>query len=69
MRQYGLSEKQELNMAKTTVKNKIANQCALLKERKLARGMFKDKEDMFATWRRPNHMIRFGVLKEAPVGF
>ena len=49
MRQYGLSEKQELNMAKTTVKNKIANQCALLKERKLARGMFKDKEDMFAT--------------------
>ncbi|PIQ69002.1 MAG: hypothetical protein COV91_01245 [Candidatus Taylorbacteria bacterium CG11_big_fil_rev_8_21_14_0_20_46_11] len=49
MRQYALSEKQELTMAKAIVGNKITNQCALLKERKLTKGMYKDMNEMFTT--------------------
>jgi len=44
MKQYNLDEKKELLMAKQIVKNKIENQCALLKEKRLISGLYKDKE-------------------------
>jgi len=54
MRQYALSDAQELSMAKIIVKNKIANQCALLKERRLSRGMHKDMEDVLMSVEKAN---------------
>lgn len=49
MRQYALSDKRELSMAKAIVKNKIENQCALLKARRLTRGIHKDKDAMITS--------------------
>lgn len=49
MRQYGLTAEKELTMAKAIVKNKIENQCALLEERKLAKGLYKDREAALAS--------------------
>ena len=47
MRQYSLTDEKELVMAKSLIRNKIENQCALLKERKMMKGIHEDKESMF----------------------
>jgi CRISPR-associated protein Cas1 len=46
--QYQLADAQELQMAKALIANKIENQCALLAERGMKDGLFKDQNSYFA---------------------